>query len=275
MLLDNNLKGPYPIFCRGHSGGRLVCEAFIRNQIAMGQVSQERKDTEFFNIHNPLLRELILNAYRYLHLESGQQCYYQNLLISCIKQYHDAEIRTTGAFGWKMGIMIFTLPVLLDAFPTAKVIHLIRDGRDVMLSRLEARFGGNNLADSVNKLVVFGDATVDNFEGLPLTPDTVTRYRNELEMLHWVTAVRYGLIGRNYPQRYLEVKYEELCQRPVMVFKQIFDFLELPFLPITQEWLVQAVHQVRIGKWQQLSPTELVKPLQVGQSLLRELGYMA
>jgi len=23
------MQGPYPIFCRGHSGGRLLCEAFF------------------------------------------------------------------------------------------------------------------------------------------------------------------------------------------------------------------------------------------------------
>ena len=34
-----------PIFCRGHSGGRIVCEAFIRNGVDMGRVAPDRKDT--------------------------------------------------------------------------------------------------------------------------------------------------------------------------------------------------------------------------------------
>jgi len=266
------MQGPYPIFCRGHSGGRLLCEAFIRNGINMGQVARERQDTEFFAIHNPLIRELILNAYHYPHAEPKQRLYYQALMKQCIDDFRRQEIHQPGPFGWKLGISLFTLLVLLDALPTAKVIHLIRDGRDVMLSRLEARFA--HLDDPVNKLVVFGQVDSEHFAGQPLTSEVIARYRNELEMLHWVTAVRYGLNGRAYPGRYLEVHYEAICAQPLYIFSQIFDFLEVPFLATTQKWVQQAVHQSRIGKWQSLSAQQLEKPLAIGAPLLKQLGYL-
>jgi len=265
--------GPYPIFCRGHSGGRLVCEAFIRNQIDMGVVSAEQKDTKFFAVDNPLIRELILQAYHYLQCPPTKKLYFQTLMKRCLTEYHQQQIQSTNPFGWKMGVSLFLMPMVLDTFPQAKVIHLIRDGRDVMLSRLEARFGGNNLADSVNKLVVFGDANVDQFAGQPLTPTTIATYRNALEMTHWVTAVSYGLIGRAYTGRYLEVKYETLCHQPIEIFSQIFDFIEVPFLTSTKQWLQQAVHPNRIGKWRSLSAVELEQPLQIGEKLLKELAY--
>jgi len=141
-----------------------------------------------------------------------------------------------------------------------------------MLSRLEARFA--HLQDPVNKLVVFGDTQVTHFEGLSLTADTIAKYRNELEMLHWVTAVRYGLRGRAYSGRYLEVKYEDICRAPVAIFQKIFDFIEVPFLKSTQVWLTQNVHQTRIAKWTKLPPEKLAKPLQIGRTLLKELGYL-
>jgi len=203
-MKNRQLPGPYPIFCRGHSGGRLVCEAFIRNQIDMGHVDPARKDTDFFNIHNPHLYKIILNAYQYPKAAAYQQRYYQNLMKRCITEYQKSEIHSKSPYGWKMGMSLFTMPVVLDAFPTAKVIHLIRDGRDVMLSRLEARFA--HLNDPVNRLVVFGDTTINHFEGHLLTPKIIATYRNELEMQHWVTAVKYGLKGRAYGEQYLEIK---------------------------------------------------------------------
>lgn len=267
--------GPYPILCRGHSGGRLLCEAFIRNHIQMGQVDPERRDTEYFASHNPIIRELILNAYHYPTATETQRQYYQTLMKRGVTDYLNTQIQLhpPTPYGWKLGITLFTLPVLLDTFPTAKVIHLIRDGRDVMLSRLEARFGGHNLTDPLNQLIVFGDAHTDHYEVQPLTPDTIARYRNELEMRHWVTAVTYGLRGRAYPDRYLEIKYEDLCQHPRPQFAKIFDFIQVPFLTTTQDWLTQTVHPTRIGKWQNLPPVQLEKPLQIGEKLLKELGY--
>ena len=269
------VKGPYPLLCRGHSGGRLVCEAFIRNGIAMGQVNAERKDTDFFAITNPRIREIILNAYQYLQATHEQQVYYQDLMRCCVEEYQQREIPPAGPFGWKMGITLFAMLVVLDAFPAAKVIHLIRDGRDVMLSRLEARLGGLNFADPVNKLVVFGDINVDSFAGQPLTPTTIAAYRNELEMLHWVTAVRYGLQGRAYPDRYLEVKYEDICADPIAAFEQVFDFIEINFEAATQQWLLKTVHADKIGKWQTLAAEQLELPLRIGEALLRELGYIS
>jgi len=266
------MQGPYPIFCRGHSGGRLVCEAFIRNGIDMGHVAPDRKDTESFAITNPLIYELILNAYTYWEADDEQQQYSQNLIKQCINQYIEAEIQQPDKpFGWKMGISLFTMPMVLDAFPNAKVIHLIRDGRDVMLSRLEARFA--HMSDPVNRLVVFGKANVDHFQGHPLTPETVATYRNELEMLHWLTAVKYGLKGRAYTGRYLEIKYEEICQNPIPVFEQLFDFIGVKFLTTTQAWLQQTVYHTRMAKWKTLPAEQLKNPLEIAGSLLKELGY--
>lgn len=266
------MQGPYSIFCRGHSGGRILCEAFIRNGIDMGNVDPHRRDTEFFSIANPLVYELTLQAYHYVTISTEQKHHWQQLMRRCVEEFTEKEIKKQ-PFGWKMGMNLFLLPLVLDTFPQAKVVHLIRDGRDVMLSRLNARFGGDNLTNPLNQLLVFGHIGVTDFNGQPLTPATIEKYRNELEILHWVTAVTYGLQGRQYPERYLEVKYETLCQEPMNVCAQIFDFLEQPFLNETKEWLQHAVHPVRIGKWRSLSTAELAKPLEIAGDLLKQLGY--
>ncbi len=268
------MQGPYPIFCRGHSGGRLVCEAFIRNGISMGHVTRAHKDSEFFSIRtNEKIRELILHAYDYLNAGEAARLRLQALLKQAVTEFVAAEIQHEGRFGWKIDPTLFTLPVFMEAFPLAKAVHVIRDGRDVMLSRLDARI--EHLEDPVNRVMVFGRAEVEAFMGRPINLEkTVKKLRNELEILHWVTAVEYGLHGRKYGDRYLEVKYEDLCAAPLAQFQTIFEFVGVPFLEETKAWLKQAASTNRIGKWKTLPEELLAAPLQIGGALLSKLGYV-
>lgn len=268
------MQGPYPIFCRGHSGGRLVCEAFIRNGISMGNVTRAHKDSEFFSIRtNEKIRELILHAYDYLNAEAAAQLRLQAVMKQAVTEFVAAEIQHEGRLGWKIDPTLFTLPVFMEAFPRAKAVHVIRDGRDVMLSRLDARI--EHLDDPVNRVMVFGSAKVETFMGRPINLEkTIKKLRNELEILHWVTAVEYGLHGRKYGDRYLEVKYEDLCAAPLAQFQTIFEFVGVPFLDETKAWLKQAASTNRIGKWKTLPEELLAAPLQIGGALLRKLGYL-
>ena len=262
----------YPIFCRGHSGGRILCEAFIRNGIDMGRVASDRKDTDWFSpVDNPAVRRLVEGAFQYLDLPAIEQRSWQRETDACIGDYVRDEIRSRGPFGWKMGVTLFMMPMVLDAFPQARVIHLIRDGRDVMLSRLDARM---DFSARLNRLVVFGDPDIDRWRGRPLTAETVAAHRNEIEMRHWVTAVEFGLRCRVYGDRYLEVRYEDICRSPVSEVERIFDFLQLPFRADARDWFRQSVSIGRIGKWRSLPAGELAPALAVGADLLKRLGYV-
>lgn len=261
-----------PIFCRGHSGGRVVCEAFIRNGIDMGRVAPDRKDTDWFTPDdNPAVRRLVEGGFRYPELSAADQAAWQRETVACIRNYAAAEIHGSGPFGWKMGVTLFMMPMVLDAFPEARVIHLVRDGRDVMLSRLDARM---DFRSRLNRLAVFGDPDTDRWRGRPLDRESVEAHRNEIEMQHWVTAVEFGLRCRAYGDRYLEVRYEDICRSPAAEFERIFDFLKVPFRADTRNWLGRSVTTDRIGKWRNLPAEELAPALAIGADLLKRLGYV-
>ena len=215
----------------------------------MGSVTPEKKDTAWFVAGNPRVRRLVMDAPAYSALPAEERARWQERTRECISEYERSQVRGPGPFGWKMGFTLFMMPMVLDAFPDARVVHLIRDGRDVMLSRLDARM---DFRSPLNRLVVFGDAAVSTWHGAPLDADTVTAHRNELEMQHWVSAVSFGLQGRAYGDRYLEVRYEDICATPVAQFERIFAFLDLPLLPDTRTWMENSVHCSRVGKWRQL-----------------------
>ncbi len=269
------MRGPYAVVCRGHSGGRVVSEALSRNGVAMGETHPRTWDTVFFAPgRNAVIRDLILSAYDYSSLPDAERQEQQRTMRACVDSFRQTlNAPKEAPFGWKFGETVFVAPVLLDAVPEARVIHIIRDGRDVMLSRLEARFE-TFLTEPFNKVIVFGDADVDRFLGAPLNAETVAHYRNELEMTHWVTAVRFGLRLRAYGARVLEVRYEDMCTAPLDVFEKIFTFLDMPFQDSVKTWLGQTVRPDRIGKWKSLPPEALARPLEIGKPLLRELGYL-
>ena len=263
--------GPFPIFCRGHSGGRILCEAYSRNGIQMGRLALDRMDTTFFALSlNPRVRELVMYAYQYPLLAANDRRRLQSLMRENIALFRAEEIEREGPFGWKMGTSIFTMLVYLDAYPEGKCVHLIRDGRDVMLSRLDPRF---DFADAANRLMVFGDEKVNSFLNSPLTPQSVESMRTALEMKHWVTAVEYGLRGREFVGRYLEVRYEDLCREPATQAARIFAFLGISLLNSTRDWLVETVSTARIGKWKSVPKSSITLPLAIGQPLLNQLGY--
>jgi Sulfotransferase family len=268
------VKGPYPIVCRGHSGSRLLCEAFMVNRMWMGLTTQKEKDTTGFGQGNAAVRRMIRGGFRFGDLQEDERSELQDALRNLTRSVYEScpDPHTTVAYGWKRPIMAFAVELILETYQDAKVVHLIRDGRDVMLSRLNWRM--NHLQDRVNRLTVFGDDRVTSYAGKPFTPENVDEHRNELEMIHWVTSVTAAMKGRRFAGRYMEVRYEDLCTDPLSTLEKVFGFLDVPFRDETRHWIVGHASSRAIGKWRG-KEGELAPAIAIGQPLLKELGYIA
>jgi len=122
---------------------------------------------------------------------------------------------------------VLHIELIGSALPDARFVHLVRDGRDV----------------------------VPSLVGLPFFPD----HFNDA-VLYWSDRVRHGrragrLLG---PNRYCEVRYEELVADPEATLRGLCDFLDLPYSPEMLEYperadeVVSAVVDVghHQGLWQ-------------------------
>lgn len=90
--------------------------------------------------------------------------------------------------------------VILDAYPTAKMIHVVRDPRDRYASQLTHRGVG--------------------------------RGRIGAGAAMWLWSVRLGERNeRRYPDRYRIVQYESLVSDPVEVFSAILEFVGEEYVP--------------------------------------------
>jgi hypothetical protein len=101
-------------------------------------------------------------------------------------------------FADKTPSYVLNIGLLASTFPEARFVHLIRDGRDVALSYLDADFGSKTL----------GQAAV-----------------------YWDRFVRAGRAAgaRIGPSRYREIRYEDLVAEPERTLSEVCDFVGIAF----------------------------------------------
>ena len=87
---------------------------------------------------------------------------------------------------------------LLELFPNAKFIHLIRDGRSVANSLMSCDWGPNT--------ILAGDH-------------------------YWRSELTYGLAAESYlkPDLNIQIRYDDLVEKLSETTHQLGDFLNLPF----------------------------------------------
>ncbi|MFQ5615525.1 MAG: sulfotransferase, partial [Anaerolineales bacterium] len=105
-------------------------------------------------------------------------------------------------WGDKTPHYVTQIPTLVEIFPACKIIHVIRDGRDVALSWMRFGYGPNNLYTAAKAWARFVAAGQEDGKKLP-------------------------------GETYLEVRYEALIQQPEKTLRQVCAFLDEDFHPDT------------------------------------------
>ncbi len=166
---------------------------------------------------------------------------------------------------------LLVFPQLRELFPNSALIHVVRDVRDVVASRLE-----------VDRRIAGDDAI-----------DTVVMA--SLRAGEWVEAMRLRLSILADPiltQAYYELRYESLVSDPKSVLPPLFEFIGVEFhesvlsfhrvarnVAGTEEWSAAKVQRplftTSIGRWRQsLMPAELAAVLAAAGPALEQLGYL-
>jgi hypothetical protein len=163
---------------------------------------------------------------------------------------------------------VFVAEALRLAFPAARFVHIVRDGRDVVCSLLDrgwlsaGRGGGDDA-------------------GLPY--GTAPRFWVELERAaefpRASDARRAAWAWRRYVgtargiEGALEVRYELLVEKPAEVAGEIARFLDAPAEPLTGT--LGAARTASVGRYRrELDPDRLKEVEEECGELLRELGYL-
>jgi hypothetical protein len=120
---------------------------------------------------------------------------YADLVRAIFEEY--AKRRGKPRWGDKTPTHVVDLDLLWKLFPSCRVIHVVRDGRDVAVSLLTTEWGSNNL--------------------LKIADDW-----------RWKTLLGHKL-GALLGEQYLEIRYEDLVLNTEHILRQICSFLQEPY----------------------------------------------
>ncbi len=141
---------------------------------------------------------------------------------------------------------ILVIDTLFALFPAAQFIHMIRDPRDAFCSVRER-------------------AAKDK-------PRWTTKWTPERIAEEWCRRINCGLAWREWPERYREVRYEELVSQPEATLRPLFAFLDEPWAACVLE--TNPIFRTSVGRWRsELSAAEVAAIEAVAGQTMRALGY--
>ena len=214
----------------------------------------------FQTAHLPPLREYLLTP-------ADINRIFERMILSLMEKYRDSSGKPRLAE--KSPNNVFFFQHLSHIFPESPLIHVIRDGRDVVCSLLTMNW-------------------IDPKTGQPIEYTRDARKAAQ----YWASAV---LAGRKTGQneairpRYMELRYEDIVARPEPTLKGLFAFLDEPWDPVVLDFhdqrrnlagessadqVSRPLYTASVGRWEKnLDEAGRQAVKEVAGDLLIELGY--
>jgi hypothetical protein len=250
-------SAPLVIGATGGSGTRVVARIARHAGYDLGRHVNSAEDAlEFYSFHDKWINRYVGAERHGGRLPDAQLERMKLEFQSALDRHRPSDSQTTH-WGWKAPRTIYFLSFLSGQFPDLKFIHVIRDGRDMALSRNQ------------NQLDKHGAAVLT-------LPERLLRSRVERSLLLWkrvnLRAAEFGE-SKLHPN-YLRVRFEDLCEKPVETTAHIINFLGARIHP-------ESIARAEISppstlqRWRTYPPELIAKLERVGADSLREFGYLA
>jgi hypothetical protein len=259
---------PIVVFNKSHSGSRLLANLLSSQGVFIGGDLNVSEDTLSLL---PLVQHLVTAYYPdYSPLWSASRwpAKTEQLALKCFERHlvgHDGRSR----WGWKLCETTYTLPVIAAIFPQAKFIHLIRDGRDVAFCDHVAP------VQPFWRKVYFNDDQIVQWRGLSLTNRGYDAASHIYNALHWINSVEVGRrYGAMLHERYLEIRYEDLCADFAQTSSRILAFCDLPVVEAALRQVEAKVSLASIGKFRKQPLRKQRQVMRLIEPNLLSLGYL-
>lgn len=193
-----------------------------------------------------------------------------------VRVERDGDLR----FCEKTPTNIFLIPFLSKAFPDSQFIHIIRDGRDAASSHMHKPWLRAEDAWSGEREP--GGYLHGPWPKFWVEPDRREEFvtSSDARRMAWAWR-RYTTTGLEQgpalgPERYHELRYEDLVRKPIDEGERILDFLGIGEVASRDRFLttVQRADDSSVGTWRStFYPSELTEIDAEAGDLLRQLGY--
>jgi hypothetical protein len=190
----------------------------------------------------------------------------------------------------KTCINVMRVPYLHRLFPEARFVYIHRDGRDNVASLIDGwLFNGHfGLSKTLGPLpceIHIGGGAIRDWSFLlpPGWRDYNDAPLEEVCAFQWSATNRLALdaLARLPSPQWIKVRYEDLFERPVELFRDIFARLELPFGEAQQRRCASLTSRPtsivqggpKRSKWKERHAAEIERILPRIAPLMAELGY--
>jgi hypothetical protein len=162
----------------------------------------------------------------------------------------------------------FVVAAVVRAYPRGTILHIVRDGRDVVCSLLEKGWLRDDRGGRDDAGLRYGGHARSWVE-----PDRLDEFAAASEAQRAAWAWRsYVTAARAEPAHTLEVRYEHIAADPGAASDELAARLASDPAPLREA--LGAVHGRSVGRWQRdLSPEQVADVEREAGALLRELGY--
>jgi hypothetical protein len=159
-----------------------------------------------------------------------------------------------GAWGWKEPRSIFLISFLARALPGLRFVHVVRDGRDLAFSKNQ------------NQPRKHADAFLGSESEDPAAP------ARSIELWNAVNLKAADAGEAQLGERYLRIRYEDLCAEPEPVIARLLGFLELEGDPAQLAGEVEP--PPTLGRWRGADAGLVERLQQIATPALRRFGYL-
>ncbi|MEP6604417.1 MAG: sulfotransferase [Spartobacteria bacterium] len=247
-------RGPIIIGATGGSGTRVIAKILRDCGVYMGKRFTPALDA--VEVGRPAARWIDKYMASELNGETPPSIEEMAADLKPIFENHLTPIRENPRkWGWKSPRSIYLLPFYHAIFPAMRFIHVVRDGRDMAFSTNQ-----HQLRDHGH--VVLRD----------LPPDTSEPVR---AMTLWtrINLPRAEFGERELRDRYLRIRFEDLCANSAEVISKLLRFIEASgdAEKIAQD---EVAPPDSIGRWRTQDRQLIAELNRVGGAALLKFGYV-
>ena len=263
------LGPPVVIFNKSHSGSRLLARAIAESGVFMGAHQNESNDSwDILKVVEYLVEHYYPD---YSALWDPDRPPDEKLadLVRDVFASHTEGMAQGARWGWKLCETAYILPVVDFLFPQARHIHLIRDGRDVAFTDHRAP------NRPFWKKIYFNTDGMLAWRGLKFHRRDYERRSHIYNALHWANSVSVGrAYGAMLRERYLEVRYEDLCESFQSTATSVLRFINAQDIAGTVEKVLPTVYQNSVHKYRSQPKQKVDEVSELAKPLLISLGYL-
>jgi len=243
-----NLPDPYIVLCMGGSGSRLLSNVLERSGVFMGGTMLRSPWSElrvfYHNIAGFTDRFRYKNPWpqRWQHKVRKREARTRRIIERRVPKVLVRGGYKQGPWGFKDPRSVFLGDVYCDVWPKAKLIHLVRDGRDVAARQLTLEPGWRRAKNSPLAWLRVWEAHQQKIE----------------ELIN-----RRGM-------EWIRIRYEDLCLQPAESAKRLSVFLPAA-VEIIEASLVEKAWSTSVGKWKTRIGAQHWEPI---RDSLDQYGYV-